>query len=58
MKNMRVHTLVESEIQRESIKNALYQMSVWNTFDPKIIDHIIGKEKYGKGEMTVDEIVR
>lgn len=39
-------------------------MSVWNTFDPKIINHIIGKEKYqpgngiGGGDLTVDEIVR
>lgn len=39
-------------------------MSVWNTFEPKVINHIIGREKYmsgkgiGGGEMTVDEIVR
>lgn len=39
-------------------------MSVWNTFDPKIINHIIGKEKVfagqgiGGGELTVDELVR
>ena len=42
LKSVRVQTLVESEIQRENIRNALYQMSVWNTFDPKIIFHIMG----------------
>lgn len=64
LKDIRIKTLVESEIQREHIKNALYQMSVWNTFDPKIIYHIIGKEKHfegqglGGGDLTVDEMVR
>lgn len=39
-------------------------MSVWNTFDPKIIFHIMGKEKQfegqgiGGGDLTVDELVR
>jgi hypothetical protein len=38
-------------------------MSVWNAFDPKIINHIIGKEKLpyegiGGGDVTVDELVR
>ena len=39
-------------------------MSVWNTFDPKIIFHIMGKEKcfegqgIGGGDLTVDELVR
>lgn len=64
LKSVRIKTLVESEIQRENIKNALYQMSVWNTFDPKVIYHIIGKEKHyegqgiGGGDLTVDELVR
>jgi hypothetical protein len=64
LKNMKIKTLVESEIQREHIKNAIYQMQVWNTFDPKIIYHIVGKEKLyegkgvGGGDLTVDELVR
>ena len=39
-------------------------MSVWNAFEPKVIYHIIGKEKLyegegiGGGEVTVDELVR
>ena len=39
-------------------------MSVWNTFDPKIIYHIIGKEKVfagegiGGGDVTIYELVR
>lgn len=39
-------------------------MAVWNTFEPKVINHIIGKEKLyegqgiGGGEHTVDELVR
>ena len=49
LKNIRIQTLVESEIERDSIKNALYQMSVWNTFDPKVIYHITGKEKQYQG---------
>jgi hypothetical protein len=39
-------------------------MSVWNAFDPKVIYHIIGREKLYEGEgiggteLTVDEMVR
>ncbi|CDW84944.1 UNKNOWN [Stylonychia lemnae] len=64
LKEVRIKTLIESEIQRENIKNALYQMSVWNTFDPKIIFHIMGKERYyegqgiGGGDLTIEELVR
>ena len=43
LKQIRVQALFESEIQREDIRNALYHMSVWNTFDPKIIQSIVGE---------------
>lgn len=39
-------------------------MSVWNTFQPKVIDHIIGEKKLyqgqgiGGGDVTIDELVR
>lgn len=49
LKMIKTQTLVESEIQREHIKNALYQMSVWNTFEPKVINHIIGKDRLYQG---------
>ena len=63
LNTVRIKTLVNSEIQRQQIKNALYQMSVWNTFDPKIIHHIIGAEKskkqgFGRSEISVEELVR
>jgi hypothetical protein len=64
MNAARIRTLVESEIQREHVKNALYQMAVWNTFDPKIIYHIIGQEKQYEGQgmggtdLTIEELVR
>mmetsp|Transcript_18582 Transcript_18582/g.17668 ORF Transcript_18582/g.17668 Transcript_18582/m.17668 type:complete len:96 (+) Transcript_18582:116-403(+) len=53
----RIQTLIKSEIQREQIKNALYSMSVWNTFQPKVINHILllsGKSS----DITIDELVR
>jgi hypothetical protein len=37
-------------------------MQVWNTFDPNIIFHIIGKDKANEGsaknDVTIDELVR
>jgi len=34
LKSTSIKTLVESEIQRSKIKQAVYQMQVWNTFHP------------------------
>ena len=60
MNQIRTRTLVDAEIQREHIKNALYHMSVWNTFDPNIITHIITASSSNAiiQEKTVDELVR
>jgi hypothetical protein len=60
MKAEKKEVMVNSEIQRTHVKNALHHMSVWNTFDESVIHTIIHKspQKLSVEEPTVDEMVR
>jgi hypothetical protein len=40
LKNIRKRALNEMERQRQDIKNALYHMTVWNSFSPKVVEKI------------------
>jgi len=40
LKNVRKNALNEMERQRQDIKNALYHMTVWNSFSPKVVEKI------------------
>jgi len=40
LKNVRTKALGDMERQRQDIKSALYHMTVWNSFSPKIVEKI------------------
>lgn len=40
MKHVRQKVLSDMEKQRQDIRNALYHMSVWNYYSPKIVQKI------------------
>lgn len=40
LKNVRTQALSDMEKQRQDIKNALYHMTVWNSFSPVVVEKI------------------
>lgn len=47
--------LNDMERQRQDIKNALYQMTVWNSFSPEVVQKICNK-KTKIGKSTIEGI--
>lgn len=46
------------ERQRQDIKSALYQMTVWNSFSPSIVQQICDSKANTGRKRTIDEMVR
>ena len=40
LKSVRTKALSDMEKQRGDIKNALYHMTVWNSFSPNVVENI------------------
>lgn len=57
LKNMRQKALSDMERQRQDIRNALYHMTVWNSFSPKVVKKICN-QKHGAQKATIEEMVR
>lgn len=57
LKKVRKKALNEMERQRQDIKNALYHMTVWNSFSPKVVEKICNSKEVGK-KYTIEEMVR
>ncbi|CAI2361509.1 unnamed protein product [Moneuplotes crassus] len=57
LKNVRTQALSDMEKQRQDIKNALYHMTVWNSFSPAIVNEICNSKKARKNR-TIEEMVR
>lgn len=55
MKAMRMKALFDMEKQRQDTRVALYQMSVWNTFNPKIVNSIYDSSRRS---CSIEEMVR
>ena len=54
---IRMRELFKMERQRQDVKNALFQMSVWNTFDSQLVSDIFKERRQG-GKPTIGEQVR
>lgn len=57
LKNVRTKALSDMEKQRQDIKNALYHMTVWNSFSPKVVEKICNSKNATK-KQTIEEMVR
>jgi len=44
LKDVRTKALSDMEKQRQDIKNALYHMTVWNSFSPKVVEKIVNNK--------------
>jgi hypothetical protein len=44
LKNVRTKALSDMEKQRQDIKTALYHMTVWNSFSPKVVEEICNSD--------------
>lgn len=58
LKDVRKKALNEMERQRQDIKNALYHMTVWNSFSPKVVEKIWNAKASAANRPTVEEMVR
>ena len=58
MQKKRVDNQHESCFQRELMKEALYQMAVWNVYDIDIIQEIISNPNKYKNGPTLEELIR
>ena len=58
LKNVRMKALFDMEKQRGDVRNALYQMSVWNTYASDIVNTIFHAESGVAPSSTIDELVR
>jgi hypothetical protein len=58
LKNVRQKALSDMERQRQDIRNALYHMTVWNSFSPKVVQNICNQKAIGGKNPTIEEMVR
>lgn len=58
LKQVRQKALSEMERQRQDIRNALYHMTVWNSFSPKIVEKICNQKVHSGNKPTIEEMVR
>lgn len=58
LKEVRMRALFSMERQRQEIRNALFQMSVWNTFDPNLVKQIFNQKHSKGGSQSIEELVR
>ena len=54
-----MNALFNLERQREDVRNWMYQMSVWNTFNPNIVKRLFtGTHSKSPNTKTINELVR
>lgn len=58
LKDVRKKALNDMERQRQDIRNALYHMTVWNSFSPKVVDKICSSKNKDRNQPTIEEMVR
>lgn len=58
LKNVRKRALNDMERQRQDIQNALYHMTVWNSFSPKVVEKICNSKPDAPKKRTIEEMVR
>lgn len=58
LKEVRQRALEDMERQRQDIRQALYHMTVWNSFSPRVVKTICDPKARMKENVTIDEMVR